>query len=101
MGGGYDHNYVLDISGTQVDKVAELVDEKSGRKMEVFTDLPGLQLYTGNMMGTINNGKDGAVYKQREGVCFETQYYPNSCNIKEFPSCQLKAGSEFDKVYNL
>lgn len=98
VAGGYDHNYVLDISGCEVEKVAELVDEKSGRRMEVFTDLPGLQLYTGNMLFPVKNSKDGAVYNKRDGVCFETQYFPNSCNITSFPSCVLKAGKEYDSV---
>lgn len=98
LGGGYDHNFVLDVSGTQVEKVAELVEENSGRKMEVFTDLPGMQLYTANMLTPVKNGKGGATYGKRQGVCFETQYFPNSMNIKNFPSCVLKAGKEFDSV---
>jgi aldose 1-epimerase len=98
VAGGYDHNYVLDISGAEVEKVAELIDEQSGRKMEVFTDLPGIQFYTGNFLTSVNNSKENAVYKKRDGVCFETQYYPNSCNIPTFPSCMLKAGKEFDSV---
>ncbi len=98
LGNGYDHNFVLDCSGTQVEKVAELVEENSGRKMEVFTDLPGLQLYTANMLNPIKNGKDGATYGKRQGVCFETQFFPNSINTKNFPSCVLKAGKEFDTV---
>ncbi|HHV11737.1 MAG TPA: galactose mutarotase [Clostridiales bacterium] len=96
--GGYDHNYVLDISGTDVEKVAELIDEKSGRKMEVFTDMPGIQLYTGNFLTPEEGCKAGAVYNKRAGVCFETQYFPNSCNISGFPSCLLKAGKEYDTV---
>lgn len=98
MAGGYDHNFVLDINGTDVEKVAELMDDKSGRRMEVFTNLPGMQLYTANFLGALKNTKDGANYKKRDGVCFETQYYPNSCNIKNFPSCLLKAGKEYDNV---
>ena len=98
LANGYDHNYVLDISGAEVEKVAELVEESTGRRMEVFTDMPGLQLYTSNMLTSVDNSKDNAVYGSGSGVCFETQYYPNSCNIKEFPSCILKAGKEFDKV---
>ena len=98
MAGGYDHNFVLDISGTEVEKVAELYEEKSGRRMEVFTDLPGMQLYTANMLKPVKHGKGGATYDQKAGVCFETQYFPNSCNIKSFPSCVLKAGKEFDSV---
>ncbi len=96
--GGYDHNYVLDISGTDVEKVAELTDEKSGRKLEVFTDLPGMQLYSANFLTPVEDSKDGAIYKKRDAVCFETQYFPNSCNISSFPSCLLKAGKEFDSV---
>lgn len=98
IAGGYDHNYVLDISGTEVEKVAELVDEKSGRRMEVFTDLPGMQLYTGNFLKPQENSKTGAVYEKWGGVCFETQFFPNSVNIPSFPSAILKAGKEFDSV---
>jgi aldose 1-epimerase len=96
--GGYDHNYILDINGNEVEKVAELIDEKSHRRMEVFTDMPGMQFYTGNMLAPVNHSKDGAVYQKRSGVCFETQYFPNSCNISTFPSCMLKAGKEFYSV---
>lgn len=95
--GGYDHNYVLNINKNEVTKVAELVEEKSGRKMTVYTDKPGLQLYTANFL-TNEKGKDGAVYQKNDGVCFETQYYPNSCNIEAFPSSVLKAGEEYDFV---
>jgi aldose 1-epimerase len=98
LAGGYDHNFVLDISGTQVEKVAELIDDKTGRKMEVFTDLPGIQLYTGNMLSPVKNSKDGAVYEKRYGVCFESQFFPNSINTENFPSSMLKAGKEFDSV---
>lgn len=98
IAGGYDHNYVLDINGNEVEKVAELMDDKSGRSMEVFTNLPGMQLYTANWLGTDENTKDGAFYDKKNGVCFETQYYPNSCNTSTFPSCLLKAGKEFDSV---
>lgn len=98
IAGGYDHNFVLDTNGTEVEKVAEYIDPKSHRKLEVFTDLPGLQMYTSNMLQPVKNSKGGAVYQKRAGVCFETQYFPNSCNTKEFPSCMLKAGKEFDSV---
>lgn len=98
VAGGYDHNYVLDISGNDVEKVAELVDDKSGRKMEVYTNLPGLQLYSANFLTAVKNSKDGAVYKKRDAVCFESQYFPNSCNIKNFTSCLLKAGKEYDST---
>ncbi|HKL99306.1 MAG TPA: aldose epimerase family protein [Mobilitalea sp.] len=98
MAGGYDHNYVLDINGNEVEKVAEMIEDNSGRKMEVFTNMPGMQLYTGNMLNPVKNGKGGNSYNKRDGVCFETQYFPDSCNINTFPSCKLDAGKEYDFV---
>ncbi|HHX54768.1 MAG TPA: galactose mutarotase [Clostridiales bacterium] len=92
--GGYDHNYILKKETKQVEKVASLVDDKTSRVMDVYTDLPGMQLYTGNFIDN-ERGKEGVIYNKRDGVCFETQYYPNSINIAEFPSCILKAGEEF------
>lgn len=98
--GGYDHNYVLDTfnahQNNTVEKVAELMDEKSGRVMEVYTDMPGIHMYTGNFITGTETGKEGIVYEKHGGVCFETQYYPNSCNIPEFPSCILKAGELYE-----
>lgn len=96
--GGYDHNYVLNISGTEIEKFAEFVDENSGRVMEMYTDMPGVQLYTGNFISGKEAGKGGYVYQKQGGACFETQYFPNSCNIPEFQSCFLKAGNEYDFV---
>jgi len=64
--------------------------------MEVYTDMPGIQLYTGNFITGTETGKEGIVYVKRGGVCFETQYYPNSCNTPEFPSCILKAGEVYE-----
>jgi aldose 1-epimerase len=83
--GGYDHNYVNKGTDAGIQKVAILSDEKSGRVMEVYTDLPGVQLYAGNCIEEMV-GKDGATYNKRHGVCFETQYYPNAINIENFPS---------------
>lgn len=96
--GGYDHNYVLNISGDEIEKVGELVEEESGRVMEIFTDMPGMQLYTGNFITGTEKGKDGVIYKRRDGVCFETQYFPNSTNLPNFKSCIFRAGEEFDHV---
>ena len=98
LAGGYDHNYVLKPVEEEAVKVAELWEEKSGRRMEVFTDAVGLQFYTGNFILGDENGKDGYCYQKRGGVCFETQYYPNSCNIESFPSCRKKAGEPFEGV---
>ena len=97
QGNGYDHNFVLDKPEDAFGKAAEVFEETSGRKMEVFTDLPGMQVYAGNFIGH-EPGKDGAVYENRTGVCFETQLFPNSIHIPEFKSCLLKAGEEFDST---
>lgn len=94
IGGGYDHNYALKKKAGEVEKVAELSEDTTGRTMEVYTDLPGMQLYTGNSI-TKENGKNGAQYTKRGGVCFETQFFPNSVNIPSFESCVLKAGETF------
>lgn len=84
-GQGYDHNYILDkeISGTEL--VASLYCPVNQWKMEVYTNLPGLQLYTGNFLGESEIGKGNRPYHCRQGVCFETQFYPNALNIPEFP----------------
>lgn len=92
--GGYDHNFVLEKEMGKMEKVAELSEETTGRRMEVYTDLPGMQLYTGNFI-VKEDGKDGTEYTKRTGVCFETQFFPNSVNVPSFESCVLKAGDTF------
>lgn len=92
---GYDHNYVLDKETEDVELCAKLYEPKSKRYMEVYTDLPGMQFYTGNFLAEPEDGKEGAVYHKQDGVCFETQFYPNACNIKEFPTTIIKAGTEY------
>ncbi len=93
-GQGYDHNYVLDKDQGVFAK-AGVVKGTTGRIMEIYTDMPGMQFYSGNNIGTVTNGKDGCTYKGRDGMCFETQYHPNSCNTASFPSCVLPAGKKF------
>ncbi|HHT97183.1 MAG TPA: galactose mutarotase [Clostridiales bacterium] len=95
---GYDHNFVLNIEGDKVEKVAELVEEKSGRKMTVFTDKPGIQIYTANMLSPVKHAKDEAEYGRWSGICFETQHFPNACNEEKFPSSILHAGVPYDYV---
>ena len=89
-GKGFDHNFVLDHVEGEPDAIA--VEKTSGRKMEMYTDLPGVQLYTGNWLSGMEIGKGGVPHKEYGGFCFETQFYPNSCNIPEFPDSILKAG---------
>lgn len=95
IAGGYDHNYALDKKTPgKVEKVAELSEDTTGRTMEVYTDLPGMQLYTGNFIEK-EDGKEGTEYTKRTGVCFETQFFPNSVNVPSFDSCVIKAGETF------
>ncbi len=94
IAGGYDHNYALDKKSGVLEKVAELSEDRSGRTMEVYTDLPGMQLYTGNFIEK-ESGKGGTIYTKRNGVCFETQFFPNSIHVPSFDSCVLKAGETF------
>ncbi len=92
--GGYDHNWVLNHPEGVLSLCAKVSDEQSGRMMEVYTDLPGIQFYTSNIINT-TLGKDGTAYLPRSGYCFETQYFPNAINIPSFPSPVLKAGETF------
>ena len=84
--GGYDHNYVL--CGA---KAAVLYSPETGIEMTVETDLPGMQLYTGNFL-TERKGKGGSMINKRYAACFETQLYPNAMNCYGFPSPVLRAG---------
>ena len=93
LGGGYDHNWCLNNDG-KFAKVIELSSELSGITMEVYTDLPGVQIYAGNFLKN-ELGKDGIVYKHRQGICFETQYYPDAVNHENFPSPICKAGEKY------
>lgn len=94
-GQGYDHNWVLKTQG-ESKLVACMEDVDSGRGLEVYTDLPGLQFYTSNFLDGTEVGKEGAIYGRRSGACFESQYFPDSIHYKNFPSPILKAGEEFE-----
>lgn len=84
FGQGYDHNWCLHNNG-EFTLVARLTAPDESLSMEVLTDLPGVQIYTGNFISE-EPGKDGTVYHRRQGVCFETQHYPNAINQPNFPS---------------
>lgn len=81
--GGYDHNWVINNYDGNLRLVAKAKDEKSGRVMEVYTDLPGVQFYTSNSLKE-TVGKNEAHYGRRSSYCFETQFFPNAVNIPEF-----------------
>lgn len=95
FGNGYDHNWILKNEGG-LELVARLEENKSGRVMEVYTDLPGLQFYTANFLDGTDLGKSNTPYNRRAGVCFETQYYPDSIHHNNFPSPILKALEKYD-----
>jgi aldose 1-epimerase len=97
FGQGYDHNFVLS-KDEGVRKACELYDPASGRIMETFTDLPGIQFYAGNMLNVPTPAKDGARYSQRCGLCLETQFFPDSPNQPAFPTCVYAAGQVYDKT---
>lgn len=82
-GQGYDHNYAIDDYDGTLQKVASLEDPNSGRKMDVYTDQPGIQFYAGNCI-TPQTGKGGASYQKRSGLCLETQCFPDAINQPQF-----------------
>jgi len=95
FGLGYDHNWALnDVDGSMTLQ-ASLYDGTSGRLMEIHTVEPGLQFYSGNFLDGSNMGKGDKVYNYRNGLCLETQHYPDSPNKPEFPSTILQPGETY------
>jgi aldose 1-epimerase len=90
FGNGYDHNFVLSNEGDYGIVAAKVVSPKTGISMEVYTTEPGIQVYTGNFLDGTQTGKKGITYKKRTAICLETQHFPNSPNIKTFPTTELK-----------
>ena len=94
---GYDHCWVLDNPNKGLRSAAILKNESSGIQMEVFTDQPAIQFYSGNFLDGSNPVKNSeSYYNYRSGLCLETQHFPNSPNESSFPSTELIAG----EVYN-
>ena len=96
--GGYDHNFVLNKKGTDMQLVAWVQDSATGRKLEVYTTEPGLQFYSGNFLdGSIKN-RDGKPIPQHGALCLETQHFPDSPNKPSFPTTILKPGEKYHTV---
>ncbi len=93
--GGYDHNYVLNHGGGVLAQSAILQDPFSGRRMEVLTTEPGIQLYTGNFLDGTITGKSGVPYKKHAALCLETQHFPDSVNRPNFPPTILQPDKTF------
>lgn len=94
-GNGYDHNWVLNTAGDVSKLAVKVISPISGITLEVYTNEPGVQVYTGNFLDGTVKGKKDIVYKQRTGICLETQHYPDSPNKPQWPSVILEPG----KVY--
>lgn len=94
LGGGYDHNFVINGEGSDLKLAARVEEPKSGRVMEVRTTEPGVQLYTGNFLDGLA-GKAGHAYSKRNGFCLETQHFPDSPNKPSFPTTRLNPGDEY------
>ncbi|MCU4121861.1 aldose epimerase family protein [Variovorax sp. N23] len=92
---GYDHNWVLDRPTDGMALAARLEHAESGRVMEVFTTEPGVQFYSGNFLDGTLVGRAGAVVRQGDGLCLETQHFPDSPNQPGFPSTVLRPGERF------
>ncbi|HEY1754201.1 MAG TPA: aldose epimerase family protein [Bryobacteraceae bacterium] len=98
LGRGYDHNWILNRTGTSLEFAARVTDPKSGRVIEVFTTEPAIQFYTGNFLDGSFHGKGGKLYQHRGALTLETQHYPDSPNHPDFPTTTLKAGQHFDST---
>ena len=96
LGRGYDHNWVLNRTGKGLELAARIEEPTSGRVMEVYTDQPGIQFYTGNFLDGSVKGKGGKPANLHAAFCFETQHFPDSPNKPSFPSVVLKPGERYD-----
>ncbi len=95
-GNGYDHNWVLDAAGDDSQVAATLLSPVTGIQLDVYTNEPGIQVYSGNFLDGTVTGKHGIVYKQRTGICLETQKYPDTPNKPEWPSAWLNPGETYN-----
>lgn len=95
--GGYDHNWVVDGADGSLREIAQVTEETTGRKMKVFTTLPGVQFYAGNFISK-QVGKEGTEYGPRSGLCLETQYFPDTANQSKFPSAVFGPGKDYDSI---
>jgi aldose 1-epimerase len=93
--GGFDHCFVID--GTDLRTAARVKDPLSGRTLELRTTMPGVQFYSGNFLAGFS-GKRGSVYDKHAGFCLEAEYFPDSPNRPDFPSCILRPGQEYNHL---
>ncbi len=98
FGKGYDHNWVLNKGNNQLSLAAEVSEPNTGRTMEVYTNEPGMQFYTGNFLSRNNKGKNTKPYFRRSAFCLETQHFPDSPNHDNFPTTVLNPGEEYYSI---
>lgn len=94
-GGGYDHCWVLNDQDKGIQLVSTAYNKMSGRYLEIFSDEPGIQLYSGNFLDGTLPSKNGGTYNYRTGFCLETQHYPDAPNQENFPSTTLDVGEKY------
>ncbi|WP_286853967.1 MULTISPECIES: aldose epimerase family protein [unclassified Proteiniphilum] len=94
-GDGYDHNWVLNTKGDVNQVAATVYSPETGIQLDVYTDEPGVQVYTGNFLDGTVTGKNGALYAKRNAICLETQKFPDSPNKADWPSPYLKPGEKY------
>ena len=95
FGKGFDHNWVLNTKGNINKLAAKLTSPITGITLEVYTNEPGVQVYTGNFLDGTVKGKKGIIYPQRASVCLETQHYPDTPNKAHWPSAILEPGQTY------
>nr|WP_319397328.1 aldose epimerase family protein [uncultured Carboxylicivirga sp.] len=98
MGGGYDHNWVLNKATEGLTLAATVKDPESGRAMDVYTNEPGIQFYGGNFIDGKYTGKYGKTLNYREALCLETQHFPDTPNKPEFPTTLLNPGEDYYSI---
>ncbi|MCM1108503.1 MAG: galactose mutarotase [Clostridium sp.] len=94
-GNGFDHNWCLNTAGDDTQTAARVVCPETGICLEVMTNEPGIQMYTGNFLDGTLTGKRGIVYDQHAGMCLETQKYPDTPNKPEWPSATVEPGETY------
>ena len=95
FGKGYDHNWVINKNAGELTLMARVTEPTTGRVLEVLSDEPGLQFYSGNFLDGTITGKYGRTYEHRAAFCMEPQHFPDSPNKPQFPSTELKPGQSY------
>jgi len=93
--GGYDHNFVLNDWDGSLRSAVRLYEPSSGRVLEILTNQPGMQFYSGNFLDGSFSGKNGVAYVKYAGLCLEPQHFPDAPNHPNFPSTVLRPGEEY------